>query len=592
MEVLWQYIPDPEGARATLAGLLEDFPVLYTSIVMVLRWVLALLALVLVARCIRSLFGAREETERWCYLDLIDLGTHIPVRHLENVIGRSKNSDIVLNYPAVSRSHAVLVQEGDGWCVIDLGTKNGTDFWDEPLTPGERTPVTYGDELSFGGIRATLSPLTKEEERRSEHRVRPGREIKPAVTLYMLTLFQLCMAVALTFGLGDRFTWAVPLCFGALCAVSWIYFLGLRVFRRTGFEIDFLAFFLSTVGLAVTAVSEPAGVVKQFVAFCAGLVFFFLLCWCLRDLRFALKMRWPAAAAAAGLLALTIVAGKVVYGALNWIYIGGISVQPSEIAKVFFVYAGATTLDRLFARRNVTLYLVLTAVCAAMLAYMNDFGTALIFFVAFLVVAYLRSGSIATVGLISGVTGFGGLLVLKFKPYIAARFATWLHAWDFPHDGGYQQTRTMTAAASGGLFGVGAGNGWLVDIPAADTDLVFGVVCEEHGLLIALLCVVCVCAFAVFAARSVRTARSAFYSIAACAAGSMLVFQTALNVLGSVDLLPLTGVTFPFVSNGGSSLVSAFGLLAFIKAADTRQNASFATRLQRTVLRRFRGDAQ
>ena len=83
---------------------------------------------------------------------------------------------------------------------------------------------------------------------------------------------------------------------------------------------------------------------------------------------------------------------------------------------------------------------------------------------------------------------------------------------------------------------------------------------------------------ALFAVRAARAGRSVFYSIAACAAGSLLVFQTCLNVFGAVDLLPLTGVTFPFVSNGGSAMMSAWGLLAFLKANDTRENASFAIR--------------
>ena len=131
---------------------------------------------------------------------------------------------------------------------------------------------------------------------------------------------------------------------------------------------------------------------------------------------------------------------------------------------------------------------------------------------------------------------------------------------------------------------------------AADTDLVFGMLCEEWGLIIALLSVACIAALAVFAVRSCRAGRSSFYTIAACAATSLLVFQTTLNVLGSVDILPLTGVTFPFVSNGGSSMLSAWGfvsnggssmlsawgLLAFLKAADTRSNASFAIQLQKS----------
>lgn len=115
-------------------------------------------------------------------------------------------------------------------------------------------------------------------------------------------------------------------------------------------------------------------------------------------------------------------------------------------------------------------------------------------------------------------------------------------------------------------------------MPAADTDLVFGMVCEEWGLVIAVLSVLCIVALAVFAVRCCRAGRSSFYTIAACAATSLLVFQTALNVLGSVDILPLTGVTFPFVSNGGSSMISSWGMMAFLKAADTRSNASFAIR--------------
>ena len=101
-------------------------------------------------------------------------------------------------------------------------------------------------------------------------------------------------------------------------------------------------------------------------------------------------------------------------------------------------------------------------------------------------------------------------------------------------------------------------------------------VCEEWGLLIALIAVVCICALAAFTIKSAANGRSSFYVIAACAAVSMMVFQTILNTLGSVDVLPLTGVTFPFVSNGGSSMLSSWGLLAFVKAADTRRNASFA----------------
>ena len=137
----------------------------------------------------------------------------------------------------------------------------------------------------------------------------------------------------------------------------------------------------------------------------------------------------------------------------------------------------------------------------------------------------------------------------------------------------------MSAIASGGLFGTGPQEGWLKHLGAANTDLVFGVVGEEFGLLPALCMAAVPVIFVVFTVRAAANARSAFYTIASSAAAAMLITQTLLNVLGSVDLLPLTGVTFPFVSMGGSSMLACWGLLAYLKAADTRRNASFTLRL-------------
>jgi len=140
--------------------------------------------------------------------------------------------------------------------------------------------------------------------------------------------------------------------------------------------------------------------------------------------------------------------------------------------------------------------------------------------------------------------------------------------------------------ASGGLFGLGVGNGWLKYVAASDTDLVFAFVAEEWGLLMGVMTVACILGLALFSIRTASLARSSFYVIGACTAAGIMLIQTILNCLGTVDVVPLTGVTFPFLSNGGSSMIGAWGLLAFIKAADTRQNASFAVR----AVKKTKGD--
>ena len=206
--------------------------------------------------------------------------------------------------------------------------------------------------------------------------------------------------------------------------------------------------------------------------------------------------------------------------------------------------------------------------CVGLLFLMYDFGTALIFFFTFIVISFMRSGDVRTIALVCTAALMGGLLVLVFRPYVASRFEAYRHVWEYFDSSGYQQTRTMIYSASGGLFGVGLGNGKLREVFAATEDLIFGVDCEEFGMIMAGAILLSYVALLVYSIRHSRYARSTFYAICACAAASLMLFQAALNVFGVNDLLPLTGVTLPFISRGGSSIISCWMLLAFIKAVD------------------------
>lgn len=224
-------------------------------------------------------------------------------------------------------------------------------------------------------------------------------------------------------------------------------------------------------------------------------------------------------------------------------------------------------------KKNLIEFIVFSAVCVGGLALMGDFGTALIFFMTFLLIAFMRSGDFKTVILALSAAVFGGTIALKFKPYIANRFAIWGHAMEHPQDDGFQMARVLTYVASGGLFGVGVGNGCLKYVFASESDLVFGILAEEMGIIVALVVAVSIALLIIYA-RSVTTrSRSTFYSITACCAAGLLVVQMSLNIFGATDLLPLTGVTLPFISAGGSSMISCWGLIAFIKAADERTYA-------------------
>ena len=178
--------------------------------------------------------------------------------------------------------------------------------------------------------------------------------------------------------------------------------------------------------------------------------------------------------------------------------------------------------------------------------------------------------------------GFAGVVALKIAPHALRRFTAWRHIWENPLTTGYQQTNALMCVAAGGFFGLGIGQGWMKNLFAADSDVVFATIAEEWGLLMALLPILCILVLGIFSMRCSAVGRSSFYTIGACTAAGIMLFQSALNALGTVDVLPFTGVTFPFLSNGGTSMIAAWGLLAFIKAADTRQNASFAVRVHRS----------
>lgn len=548
------------------------FAAVYSDI---LRYILPLAALLILWRCGRSLLAFRREPEVWAWL-ASPSGDRIPVTHWESLVGRAKSCDVVLDYPTISRRHAVLTRYDDGsWSVSDIGSKGGI------RVNGADTAmcaVGFGDVISLGGVNFTLVPITKEQERiQASVRTRAGKEVSPALTLILLSLFQVLACLQLMLHVEQL--GLVAGAFGMLLAAQWALFLLMRLARRSGFDVETLAFFLTTMGVCVVSSSSPSALKKEMLAIFAGIAVFLILGWFLRDLERAKKLRYVAAAAGIALLVFNVLFGIEKYGAKNWVEIGPVSFQPSELVKLCFVFAGASTLQRLMTRRNLLLYIVYSAAICGCLALINDFGTAIIFFVTFLVTAFMRSGDFATIGLACAGTGFAGVLVLRFKPYALRRFSTWRHVWENALTSGYSQTRAMMCIASGGLFGLGGGRGWLKYVAAADTDLVFAFVSEEWGLLLGLMMIAAIVLLAAFVVRSAPVERSSFYSISAVSAVTIMVVQAMLNVFGTVDLLPLTGVTFPFVSNGGSSMLCVWGLLAFIKAADTRQNASFSVRL-------------
>ena len=543
------------------------------------RYAVPIIVAFLLLRCFKPLLTFRREPEIWAWL-CMEGGKKVPITHWENVIGRSRHSDIQIDFPTVSRNHAVLTRYDDGsWTITDADSTDGVRVNGKKVTI---CALKENDVISIGGIEMGLIPIThRQEKRQAQLRTRASSGGDSFFNLLLLTLLQ-CMACG-AFLLEEESRNYLPIIqgFGGIAICQWLLFLFYVIINRRSFEVETIAFFLCTMGMSAIATVRPGETMKQLIAMIIGVITFLSIGWSLRDLERAKVFRYVATVAGVLFLVITLVFGKEYYGAKNWLVIGGLSLQPSELSKVCFVYAGASTMDRIMSKRNLILFIAYSVLICGCLALMNDFGTALIFFFAFLVIAYLRSGSVGTLALACTSLGFAGVVAIKIAPHALRRFAVWRHIWEDPLGKGYQQTRALMCIAAGGLLGLGPGRGYLKRVFAADSDIAFATISEEWGLIVAVMMVACIVVLGFFALRSARVARSTFYTIGACTAASLLLIQTILNCLGTVDVVPLTGVTFPFLSNGGTSMIGSWGLLAFVKAADTRQNASFAVRLSK-----------
>ncbi|MDD5953353.1 MAG: FtsW/RodA/SpoVE family cell cycle protein [Oscillospiraceae bacterium] len=561
----------------------ETLQTILSVALFVLRIFIPCISIGVLVGCFISHRRGRRRDEPVVYLEDIASGLHIPVLYWENSIGRSKSCDITLPDSTVSRDHAVLMRRESGWFIADTQSKGGT------YVNGKRVDkeamVRPGDVISMGTAHLSLKRVndveTPDELFSDSHRKAAlraqRRKMKPAPNpaklLWGVTIIQILLAVQCCVGTGKLVLEPLISLF-ALIILSWgLYLFSRKALGRVSFEIETIGLLLSSIGVMLLTGEELKPNYTQLIGLFLGILFFCFLIWFMGDLERVMKFRLYIAIAAVLFFGINLIFGSASYGARNWIHLGPVSIQPSEFIKIAFIFTGASTLNKLQTTRNLSGFLIFSALCLGALFLMKDFGTACIFFITFLIIAFMRSGNIRTIILIIAGAAFGVFLILQFMPYIANRFAAWRHVWEYADAAGWQQTSAMMYSASGGLFGLGLGNGYMKTIFAGDSDIVFGMICEELGLVMGVIVLLALALLILLARSDVTRSRSTFYSICGCAASGLLLFQACLNVFGTVDILPLTGVTLPFISLGGSSMMAVWGLLSFCKAADERTYA-------------------
>ena len=550
-----------------------DFSVIIDVGVVALRILMPLYAIFIVYQLYAAMRRRRRPEKPLVTLMNTRTFEKIPVLFWENSIGRKRSNDIVVNDAGVSKVHAVLMRRDEGWLINDTESVHGTFVNGRKVK--ERTQVLINDIIRVGNSEFQFLRGDEYDEALESKWFFKDPGNKPAVKswklMLMITLFHFFMTVEAIYWNDGKNLINPLMLFGALVAVEWgLFCISYFALRRATFELEALALFLSGIGTILLARQYEHSAYMQLISTVVGFLLFCIIIKLIQNPDTIYKIRIPLMIAAVGLLAVSIVFGKVTNGAANWIYIGPLSFQPSELVKVIYILIGAGALDKLNTKKDLFIFIGFSVVCVGLLAIMRDLGTALIFFITFLLIAFMRSGDFKTIILAVAAAVFGAVLAIRFMPYVADRFKAYRHVWEYAQAEGYQQVHVLTFIASGGLFGVGVGNGFLKQVAASESDLVFGLVAEEMGIIVAITLALAVALLVVYGRAITTRSRSTFYSISACCAAGLLVVQLTLNIFGATDLLPLTGVTFPFISAGGSSIIGCWGLIAFIKAADER----------------------
>ncbi len=374
------------------------------------------------------------------------------------------------------------------------------------------------------------------------------------------------------------------LAFAALMPI--VTFLVVKLFSKL-WPIDrallILTLFLCSISLVTLKDIARSSVtpLNQALYVLAGLVAMALGIGIIRHVRTWDKWALPLAAVTFLAVASPLVIGSWQYGAKNWLDIAGISVQPSEFGKLALIFVLASQLsNRPRFRRCLPSLIFAAALCALLLAE-RDLGALLLYFLTTVMMFYAATSNlpITLAGLGMGVGG--ALVAYRLFPYVAKRFEMFQNPWSDPLDAGWQIIQALIAIGSGGMFGMGLGLGYPRNIPLYHSDFVFAAICEEFGLIFALAMLGIYVLILMRGASVAMNARTSFHALVAFGVVALIAAQTFVIVGGNIKLIPLTGVTLPFVSAGGSSMVSMMGGMGMLLGVSSLNAGDEAEDLRR-----------
>lgn len=322
---------------------------------------------------------------------------------------------------------------------------------------------------------------------------------------------------------------------------------------------------LLTIGMIMITRLSYDWAVKQFKIMIVGTVIALVIPVIIRKIMVLTKMSWAYAFVGIGLLGLVLVAAQVTNGAKLSLDIGGIAFQPSEFVKIIFVFAVAGLLTEARDMKRIMIATALAAVHVLILVVSKDLGSALIFFITYLVMLFAATKNpfLVLAGLLAGAVA--AVAAYFLFAHVRVRVAVWRDPFADYADTGYQISQSLFSIAAGGWLGTGLYQGSPNAIPYVAQDCMFAAISEELGGVFAIcLIMVCMSCFIMFINIAMKLTNR-FYRLVALGLGSTYAVQIFLTIGGVTKLIPLTGVTLPLVSYGGSSVLSTLAIFAIVQ---------------------------
>jgi peptidoglycan glycosyltransferase len=305
--------------------------------------------------------------------------------------------------------------------------------------------------------------------------------------------------------------------------------------------------------------------VKQVLIVAGSLLLCLIVPWMINRIGWVRKFGWFYGIAGVVILLTVLIIGTTSHGATNWLSIFGNSVQPSEFVKLLFVISIAALLKETMSFRYICIITAMAGITVIILVLQRDLGGALIFFVTYIFMLY--AVTMRPFFLYSGLLGGSIAAVAAYRLFghVRVRYLAWANPFAYIDKEGYQITQSLFAIGTGGWFGMGLNRGLPTDIPVVESDFIFSAISEELGGLFSI-CIILIYAscFVMFINIALRQ-EDYFYRNTAIGFSVMFGFQVLLSIGGVIKFIPSTGVTLPFLSTGGSSMLSIIIMFMIIQ---------------------------